>query len=391
MTVTVSPQAAVPTPEAPSSPEMRTPSPPISPPLTTSAPSSDSVATWPETAQDVTSGIAKIQVVTCESGGTGSGFLIADDLLVTAAHVVQGATSVTTQIAGELTGAQILGVNDRADLALLRLNNTARGHVFTLRKKDPPVGTEVAALGFPFGDDLSFSKGTVSGLQRGAPDSEEATGNFVLTDTPINPGNSGGPLITQDGAVAGVVSLRPDNRHERSVDGMAYAVSGPRTAQAVLEWQQRDVPVSNAECEDATAGSMNVEVYIESEHDQALNIAQSLQIHGQGINDGAYEAAYALFTSEMQKRMKGLETWKANLASSYWHSFNLVDVSGHGDDVKALVQLRTLQDVEDSKDGLQDCSDWTIEYKMHWDGINWLINGARSPNGEPTQCEEGGD
>ncbi|MDN6330988.1 MAG: serine protease [Micrococcaceae bacterium] len=394
--LTASPQADVPRPAAPSSPatssapEPKTPSPPPSSPPTTPAAASESVATWPETAQDVTSGLAKIQVVTCDGGGTGSGFLVADDLLVTAAHVVQGATSVTTQIDGDLSGAQVMGVNNNADLALLRLNNTAPGHVFTLRQEDPPVGPEVAALGFPFGDDLSCSKGTVSGLKRGAPESEVDSGNFVLTDTPVNPGNSGGPLITRDGSVAGVMSMRPDRRSERSVAGMAYAVSGPRTAQAVEAWQQRNVPVRPAECEDALARSVEVEVSIDSEHDQAMNIAQSLQIHGQGINDGAYEAAFDFFTPEMQEGMGGLGTWQAGLASSYWLGFNVVDVSGHGDDLVALVQLQTVQDTEDSKDGQQDCSDWAIEYKMHWDGLNWLINGARSPYGDPQQCNESG-
>lgn len=92
VTVTVSPQAAVLAPEGSSSPGASTPpaseapAPPRSQAPTTPAPSNDPAATWPETAQEVTSGIAKIHVVTGESGVTGSGFLIADDLLVTAAR-----------------------------------------------------------------------------------------------------------------------------------------------------------------------------------------------------------------------------------------------------------------------------------------------------------------
>ncbi|MGP5162518.1 hypothetical protein [Arthrobacter rhombi] len=187
------------------------------------------------------------------------------------------------------------------------------------------------------------------------------------------------------------MSLRPDQRGERSVDGMAYAVSGPRTAQAVEAWQQRNVPVAVSTCEDAIAGSVDVEVNIESEHDQAANIAQSLQTHGQGISDGAYDAAFDMFTPQMQQRMDGLQTWQEGLASSYWTGFNLVDVSGYGDDVVALAQLQTLQNMEDSKGGQQDCSDWTIAYEMHWNGINWLIDRTHQPQGDPTQCAGIGD
>jgi S1-C subfamily serine protease len=341
--------------------------------------------------KEVTSGIARVQVVTCDSGAVGTGFLVEDDMVVTAAHVVEGATTITTQIDGKLTGAQVLGVNDRADLALLRLNNASKGHVFTLGTTDPPVGTEVAALGFPFGDDLSFTRGTVSGLNRTVAGNGGTIGNLLQTDTPTNPGNSGGPLITVEGAVAGVVSRGWVQRDDTIAAGMEYAVSGPRTAAAVKEWQERPVLVPAAECEDAAESPVKVQVAIDSEHDQAPNIAQSLQIHGQAINDGAYRAAYALFTPEEQQRMGGLENWTEGLASSYWTTLDVVDVSGRGDDLKALVRLRTLQDVEDGYGGEQDCSDWTIEYEMHWDGVNWLIDGNRLPEGPPTQCSGVGD
>src|SRR5205823_1250952 len=69
------------------------------------------------------------------------------------------------------------------------------------------VGSPVAAIGSPFGEQESLSVGVVSGLDR----TIDSLTNFqisgaIQTDAAINRGNSGGPLVNARGEVIGINS-----------------------------------------------------------------------------------------------------------------------------------------------------------------------------------------
>jgi S1-C subfamily serine protease len=69
----------------------------------------------------------------------------------------------------------------------------------------PPVGTEVLALGSPFGLESSVSAGVISGKNRSlASPTGHPIPNTVQTDAGLDPGNSGGPLVTLEGEVTGI-------------------------------------------------------------------------------------------------------------------------------------------------------------------------------------------
>src|SRR5262245_13007583 len=135
----------------------------------------------------------------------GSGFVIdKDGHLLTNAHVVDGAASVTVTLdSGDKAVARLVGLDPVLDLALLRAegkhNLTAArlGDSSTIR-----VGDEVVAIGNPIGLDQTMTRGIVSGVNRMLPGVSEQP--MIQTDAPINPGNSGGPLVDRCGHVVGI-------------------------------------------------------------------------------------------------------------------------------------------------------------------------------------------
>ncbi len=352
----------------------------------TSAPTQTSTSgTWPETVAEVESGVVQFSVTRCDSSGTGSGFLIRPDLVVTAAHVVADASAVQISLPEGTVAGSVLGINELADLALVQTSRSLDGHQFTFLPADPPLGTEVAALGYPLGEPLGFTRGSISGLNREIDFGDGPIENIIQTDAAINSGNSGGPLLTQDGQVAGIVSaIRRDG--DARAEGIAYAVSGFRAEAAAEEWQERPAPLEPVDCGNAPAPEDGFfPLSVRSNHDQAQNIGQALLLHGQGINFGAYQAAFDQFTPELQRSFGGLEAWSDQLGSSFWRGLEVTAVEGSGDSLTADVRLLTEQDSEHGRLG-QTCSDWRIRYSMVWNGEAWRIAGSNLPNGEPAAC-----
>jgi S1-C subfamily serine protease len=337
--------------------------------------------TWPEVVAQVQSGVGQLSVTGCDFNATGTGFMVAPDLMVTAAHVVADASAISIRFGGASVEGAVLGFNELADLALIRLDAAVTGHEFQFQATDPPIGTDVAALGFPRGESLTLTKGIVSGLDRDVDFGSGLIGNMLQTDTAINPGNSGGPLLNLEGKVTGVVSASKKNS-----EGMSYAVTAPRVIQAVSEWQARGVPLAPVDCGGAPAPDSGIfSMKVSSSHDQANNVGQALLLHGQGINRGAYTAAFKQFTPELGASFGGEARWSEGLGSSYWTKLDVVNVTGTGGSLVANVLLQTRQDAGHGVAG-QTCSDWRIAYTLVWDGAAWRIAGTALPHGDPQAC-----
>jgi S1-C subfamily serine protease len=144
------------------------------------------------------------------SEATGSGFLIDNDgHILTNAHVVEGAKSVTVQLGnGAEQDAQVVGTDPSSDVALLKVDNTEGASPLPLGDSSKvQVGDPVVAIGNPFALDRTVTSGIVSALQRQiqAPNGFSIS-DVIQTDAAINPGNSGGPLIDGAGQVIGMNS-----------------------------------------------------------------------------------------------------------------------------------------------------------------------------------------
>ena len=143
---------------------------------------------------------------------SGSGFLIRQDgYLVTNAHVVSDAERIQVKLAdGRRFEGRLVGLDDRVDLALVKIEATGLPVADLGDSNRLRVGEFVLALGHPFGLEQTVSFGIVS--RKGAPlEVAAAAFEFIQTDAAINPGNSGGPLVSMAGEVIGVNSMAARN------------------------------------------------------------------------------------------------------------------------------------------------------------------------------------
>jgi serine protease Do len=141
--------------------------------------------------------------------GEGSGFIIRPDgLILTNAHVVDGATRITVQLTDRREyQAKVVGVDKVSDVAVIRIPASNLPTVNLGNSNTLQVGQWVLAIGAPFGFENSATAGIVSAKGRLLPDeSAESYVPFIQTDVPINPGNSGGPLFDMQGQVVGINS-----------------------------------------------------------------------------------------------------------------------------------------------------------------------------------------
>jgi len=139
-----------------------------------------------------------------QTKGVGSGFILsADGLIMTNAHVIEGADQVLVTLADKREfKAKIIGVDKRTDVALVKIEATGLPAVKTGDVSRLKVGEWVMAIGSPFGLENTVTAGIVSAKKRDTGDYL----SFIQTDVAINPGNSGGPLINMRGEVVGINS-----------------------------------------------------------------------------------------------------------------------------------------------------------------------------------------
>jgi serine protease Do len=136
--------------------------------------------------------------------GEGSGFIVSPDgYVLTNAHVVDGATEVTVRMT-DRREYSAKGVDDRTDVAVLKLDAEGLPTVRLGHPESLKVGEWVVAIGSPFGFENSVTAGIVSAKSRSLPG--DAYTPFIQTDVAVNPGNSGGPLFNLRGEVVGINS-----------------------------------------------------------------------------------------------------------------------------------------------------------------------------------------
>jgi serine protease Do len=136
--------------------------------------------------------------------GQGSGFFIsADGYAVTNNHVVDGASKVeVTTDDGKTYKAQVIGTDQRTDLALIKVEGGSNFPFAKLADGKPRIGDWVLAVGNPFGLGGTVTAGIVSAMGRDIGNGPYD--DFIQIDAPVNKGNSGGPAFDVDGNVVGV-------------------------------------------------------------------------------------------------------------------------------------------------------------------------------------------
>jgi serine protease Do len=141
------------------------------------------------------------QVVTIITGdGTGSGFYVADGLVMTNHHVIEGHQRVKIRFFGgrEIPG-EVVTSNQRRDIALVLAPGGGMLGL-PLQFDRPKVGTSVYVIGSPRGQEQegSVTSGIVSAYRL------HDDGPVLQSEAAINPGNSGGPMFDDKGNVVAV-------------------------------------------------------------------------------------------------------------------------------------------------------------------------------------------
>lgn len=160
-------------------------------------------------------------------GGTGTGFLIGPNRILTNAHVTSDARRVlvTRRGSSRKHPARVLHIAHDCDLALLELLDPAP--FSGLQELEfgavPALESEVSAVGYPTGGErLSVTRGVVSRIDFSQYSHSRADSHLVIqTDAAINPGNSGGPVF-QNGKVIGVAF-----QGRTDADNVGYVIPTP--------------------------------------------------------------------------------------------------------------------------------------------------------------------
>ncbi len=142
--------------------------------------------------------------------GSGSGVVLsADGLLVTNAHVVEGAGQVRVIFAGGRTyPAEIVGQDAATDLAVLRIAATGLMPITLGSSEDMEIGDTAIAVGSPLGLEggPSVTVGVVSAFNRRLGTSDDELFGMIQTDAPITRGSSGGALVDAAGRLIGITT-----------------------------------------------------------------------------------------------------------------------------------------------------------------------------------------
>ncbi|PID63008.1 MAG: serine peptidase [Gammaproteobacteria bacterium] len=152
----------------------------------------------------------------------GSGFIIdSAGYILTNAHVIKNTDEITVSTTDQTEyQAKLIGVDERTDVALLKIDKTGLPAAKIGDSDKAEVGNWVLAIGSPFGFDYTATKGIISAVSRSLPDGTYVP--FIQTDAAVNPGNSGGPLFNLDGEVIGINSQIYSRTG--TFNGLAFAI-----------------------------------------------------------------------------------------------------------------------------------------------------------------------
>ncbi len=182
----------------------------------------------------------------CAQTQNGTGVVVAEDRILTNAHVVAGVEEpiVETQDRRVLPG-RVVHFDPARDLAVVAVDGA--GLPSARHGADLEDGAAAVALGFPAGGPYVATPAEVQArgdlLISDIYGREDGTVDIYQLNADIEPGSSGGPLVTQDGVVAGLVFARAPGSST-----IGYAIAGDEFEQLLEDAEGMDEPVGAGEC-----------------------------------------------------------------------------------------------------------------------------------------------
>lgn len=184
--------------------------------------------------------------IDCGRSQEGSGWVAAPGLVVTNAHVVAGAEQVTVTTGGRRISAEVVAFDPDRDLAVLSARLPASAAPLRL---GPTLshGDSAVVAGYPGGGPYRVQAARVRGevTARGYDiyGTSGVTRELYALRADVHPGNSGGPLLTPDGAVAGVIFARSLDDEDT-----AYALTLDELRPVLATAASASVPVGTGRC-----------------------------------------------------------------------------------------------------------------------------------------------
>ena len=167
-----------------------------------------------------------------KSGGSGV-VIRADGLILTAYHVVQGASEIKVILPdGNTETGTMLGKDIGRDLAVVRIARTGLTAVPFAPVSSLQVGQPVIKLGYGAGQRglPAATMGVISAIL----EPTRMSPALLQVDSALNPGDSGGPLLTRDGDIAAIATAKLVGT---AIEGVGYGSIVPDavTVAAMIE------------------------------------------------------------------------------------------------------------------------------------------------------------
>ncbi|KAD4060135.1 MarP family serine protease [Arthrobacter yangruifuii] len=182
----------------------------------------------------------------CGQNQTGSGVVVADDRVVTNAHVVAGVNEPVVEVPdGSVLPGRVVYFDPSRDLAVLAVEGLSADPV----PLGEPLadGTTAAFAGYPAGGPFRLQAANIEGLSSVAVRDIYGTSPEVLEvytlAANVQQGNSGGPLLDVDGRLAGIIFAKTT-----SDQPIGYALSLAEVAPVVDGAPGYSTPVSAGRC-----------------------------------------------------------------------------------------------------------------------------------------------
>lgn len=144
----------------------------------------------------------------CSRRIEGTGFVYADERVMTNAHVVAGTRTVAIELQGERYSGRVVVYDPERDLAVLYIPGLS-APAMPLSIRRAPVQADAIVLGYPLDGPYNAQSARIRDVGPiTGPDiynSHDVTRDIYTMRALVRSGNSGGPLVSPDGRVLGVI------------------------------------------------------------------------------------------------------------------------------------------------------------------------------------------
>ena len=172
--------------------------------------------------------------------GAGSGVIISSDgYILTCAHVVDGASTITVTIGDKDYTATLVGEDTTSDIAVIKIDADGLTPATVGDSDGLKVGQSVMAVGNPLGElGGTVTGGMISALNRSVTiqgTNSTNTMSLIQMDASVSPGNSGGGLFNMNGELVGIVNAKSSSS---DAEGLGFAIpinDAIKVAQELLE------------------------------------------------------------------------------------------------------------------------------------------------------------